>query len=257
VKKEPWRATIEQAVWNKTTKQSIRNFLERIFTIDLVNQLDAGTQIEMARTFYHLCQLDANLDKDNAKQRFCSLFAQIDEIEPFNWEEDAKNYFIRGPAGVDNGISQAIACLLLADFIATTDLASKALDTAPIANLRFAHAETIMPFLVHLGLYRKDSIDDLLRRKEQRTFRTSVMSPMAANVQWVLYECPDQQYRVRMRHNEQDIAFPIPECNNRSTCEWEIVKGYYERDKRTCDETTWETQICQGVSCAATGMDNA
>lgn len=248
-KKRPWRVTIEQAIFTEATKQSIKRFMERIFTSDLVNHMAEQETVDLARHFYHLCQLDANIDKNHAARGFCSLFAQADEIEPFNLEEDASDYFAKGPAGLTDSISERVACPLLADFITATDKAILAKETAPIGNFRFGHAETIIPFLVHLGLYRDDTIDDLLHKPHKRSFRTAEISPMAANVQWILYACPNEQYHVRMRHNEKDTPFPIPGCNHHAICDWQTVKNYYERENRTCNIAAWEKDICQGTSC--------
>lgn len=257
VKKHFWKSSLKQAVWDEKTKRHIQNILQRVFTSSFVKALDDKAQVQIVRNFYHLCQLDADVDRVNAKNRFCSLFISADEIEPFVWEEDAVNYFAKGFAGEDHAISYRVACPLLADFIATADQAIAQPSQAPIANLRFAHAETIIPFLVNLGLNREDTVDDMLHRPLQRKFRTSNVSPMAANVQWILYECEDNRYRVRMRHNEKDVAFPIPGCEDPSQCDWQVVKSFYENDGRTCSESTWETKICKGTSCRVMTSGNS
>ncbi len=255
VKDHPWKPAIEQAVFNASAKQQIKKIMERIFAKEFVGELEERVQIKLARSFYHLCQLDANLDKHDIENGFCSVFVNDDEMAPFVWEEDASDFFSKGFAGEDNVITQNAACVLLGDFVQSTQRAIAETNTAPVGNFRFGHSETMIPFVVHLGLFRKDSIEDMLNRPTEREFRTSEISPMSANIQWILYKCPAEQYRARMRHNETDVAFPIPGCSDASSCAWETVKNFYEREGRACDATVWEKQICKETNMAAIDSD--
>jgi multiple inositol-polyphosphate phosphatase/2,3-bisphosphoglycerate 3-phosphatase len=235
-----WRPIVENTIWNRENLFHISRFLERIFHKEFLLQLDDKAKISLVRNFYHLCQLEENIDHHGAHP-FCAFFAFREEIEPFNWEDDANTYFKKGPAG-DHSLPYDIACLLLNDFITAGDQAIIEPNTAPIANFRFAHEETIAPFLVLLGLYQHVTIDDVLNHPEQRPFRINQIAPMAANLQWILYQCPREQYIVHMRHNEVNIPFPIPACSDQLACDWNEVKRFYET--RSCDRATWENEIC-------------
>ena len=249
LQERPFNEAISKAVFSEKAKHTIHNILRRIFTDEFLDELDDNHDIKLVRIFYHLCQLDADLDQKNAKNGICSVFMSSDEIEPFNWEEDAFNFFAKGFTGTNDRIAHEIACPLVDDFMKTTARAIDDQKTAPIANFRFAHEETIIPFLVQLGFYRGDTIDTILHHETKRQFRTGVISPMAANVQWILYRCPHDQYLVRMRHNEIDKPFPIPGCQFSYGCDWRLVKDFYETQGRACTKETWENQICQGTNC--------
>lgn len=243
-----YTSIIEKAIWQPEAHQEIKNILSRVFSANFVTQLSTQKQKEIARNIYSLCQLDADIDKNKLEYGFCSFFTKASEIEYFNWQEDALNYFSKGFAGENNHIAHRIACSLVDNFITTTDQAITS-KNAPIANLRFAHAETVIPFIVQLGLYRQDSIADMFKNPNERKFRTALISPMAANIQWILYQCPQNNYRVRMLFNENNISFPIEACKNKAWCSWSIIKEYLTKEKRNCSENAWATEICEGTSC--------
>ena len=58
--------------------------------------------------------------------------------------------------------------------------------------MRFAHAETMLPVVALLGLYRDEGglyANATYEQIVQRAFRASVISPFSANLYMVLYEC--------------------------------------------------------------------
>lgn len=96
-------------------------------------------------------------------------------------------------------------------------------DTAGV--FRFAHAETIIPLSSFLDIKGANvSVDD---PKEVSTKGDgSVISPMGANIQWILYS-NGKEYLVKMLRNEEEIAFPI-ETSSYPYYKWDDVKAYYE-----------------------------
>ena len=244
-----WKPIIQEAIWNKDAQQNINNILGKIFTANFIKNLDSQRQIDITRNIYNLCQLDANINQTNRRVNFCSFFTKESEIENFNWEEDALSYFSKGPAGQPGSIAHQSACPLVADFLVSSERAIRDPHNAPIAHLRFGHAETIVPFLVLLGLYNTDSMSDMLTRPKGRNFRMSKLSPMGANIQWILYACPNQEYRVRMLHNEKDVSFPIAGCEKSAWCAWPKVKSFFGQEGRSCDQELFEKDICKGVTC--------
>jgi hypothetical protein len=245
----PWKEDLEKAVWQPEAKHEVKNVLLRFFTPSFIDTLDDKEQIDIVSSILALCQLDFNINKDLASNGFCSFFTTAAEMQSFNWEEDASNYFGKGYAGQEGNIAHRIACPLVEDFIQTTDVAITDPSNAPIANLRFGHAETVMPFVVQLGLYREDSKATMLNEPSRRKFRSGYVSPMAANVQWILYKCPQEEYRVRMLLNERVTPFPIPGCDKNPWCTWNKVKNFLNEKGRACNKDTWEKDVCRGVSC--------
>ncbi len=133
-------------------------------------------------------------------------------------------------------LSFEIACPLMTDIILTF---SDKIENAPEsevqqAKFRFAHAETIIPFISLLGLYtdsqplQYNSPPNFIA---SRNWNASWISPFAANVMFVLYECEkngDTRYYVKTLHNERELV--VPGCDD-VYCEWsaftKLFSGYF------------------------------
>ncbi|OIT06553.1 putative 1-deoxy-d-xylulose-5-phosphate synthase, chloroplastic [Nicotiana attenuata] len=92
------------------------------------------------------------------------------------------------------------------------------------ARLRFAHAETLLPFSCLLGLFLEESEFELIQREEtlqfphkppaKRNWWGSIVTPFAGNNMLVLYSCVSNnssKYFVKVLHNERPIPIP-PVC---------------------------------------------
>lgn len=80
------------------------------------------------------------------------------------------------------------------------------------ACLRFAHAETVIPFasLLQIPSLTDQSVDSAdLYSYEKNPWRGSRVSPMGANIQWEVYrhETDHQRVLVRMLYNEMEVRF--------------------------------------------------
>lgn len=99
------------------------------------------------------------------------------------------------------------------------------------ARLRFAHAETVIPFTCLLGLFQDNSETERIQREQplelppkppmERNWRGSVLAPFAGNNMLVLYNCPrnvsgsassgsySNKYFVQVLHNEIPVSIPV------------------------------------------------
>jgi hypothetical protein len=80
------------------------------------------------------------------------------------------------------------------------------------AHLRFAHAETVIPFASLLripGLSDKGVHFSEIYTYENNSWRGDQVAPMAANIQWEIYqhENHSNQILVRMLYNEMEVRF--------------------------------------------------
>jgi len=140
------------------------------------------------------------------RDKFCSLFTQQD-FDIFEYANDLDDYYSHS-YGLE--IAHQMSCPLLNDMMDTMESIINGTEKHQKAFLRFAHAETVMPFIALLGLFKDskpmtwDSSDTVI---ENRQWKTSHVSPMSANVAFLLYKCADG-YRVRLQHNEEEHMFP-------------------------------------------------
>jgi multiple inositol-polyphosphate phosphatase/2,3-bisphosphoglycerate 3-phosphatase len=182
--------------------------------------------------FYKACSFDISTFMD---EKFCNLF-EPEDILMFEYYNDLSDYYVKG---YGTYLAYQISCPLLRDFIDKTDsvIANPTTDLPQYAYMRFAHAETVLPFAAILGLFRDDSplkADWNSTQINGRKWRTSDISPFAANVAFVLYNCSSnpEKYRVKLIHNENEVQ--IPGCSD-MYCPWNQVKTIYQNSVNTCD----------------------
>lgn len=173
-----------------------------------------------ADSLFSLCVFDFNLH--GITNRWCSLFDEED-AKFFETYQDIKTYYERG---YGDKLNYEISCALLGDFFESFDLA---VEGKQVADLRFAHAETIIPFISLLGLYKDKSplSPDLPDEElENRQWKLSLISPFSANLMTVMYKCESSQtpYLVKFLHNEQEVK--IPACKEKY-CDIEELKKAY------------------------------
>ena len=130
------------------------------------------------------------------------------------------------------------------------------------AIFRFAHAETLLPFLTLLGLYKDDKalLGTNFMMHQTRLFRTSKISPFSANIAFVLLDCSEggegkenndddddqngkskdnvydgrrhNNYKVQVLHNELPVRLPF--CDS-DVCPLEVVRHHLKRHIEQCD----------------------
>ncbi|GAB9465880.1 hypothetical protein Gpo141_00003269 [Globisporangium polare] len=191
------------------------------------------TQVDL-ETAYTACAFDIALY--GTYLNWCTLLDK-NLATALDYAEDLENYFEKG-GGFQ--INYEIASVLLKDIFTYM----KALidgTTKVVGNFRFAHAETTLPLMTLLGYgdrtpllasYTADQI-------AFRGFRTSVLAPMAANIDFRLYQSKANatQYFVQVLVNEK--VAPVPGCDGQVFCELTKVEelwGYYLNDYNFDDD---------------------
>ena len=141
------------------------------------------------------------------------------------WQiENVRQYTEKGPYPVNNELSIKISFPLLIDFLETTNNAI--VEGNVSADFRFAHAETIIPFAALLGIdiASSQTLDlDLLIE----LWKDYEIAPMAANIQWIVYNNKEDEYIIKMLLNEKEVTFPI-ESDIEPYYKWDDVANYYQ-----------------------------
>lgn len=146
------------------------------------------------------------------------------ELQYFSENENLKQYFMKGPSCLSHGLSSNISFGLMLDFIKTSDNAINSGDVS--ANLRFAHAETLIPFAAFLELPFANHSTKLLPAVKY-LWRAERIAPMAGNLAWIFYRNPESnRILVKMKYNEQEVHFPF-RMQLSPYYLWDEVKAYY------------------------------
>jgi hypothetical protein len=105
------------------------------------------------------------------------------------------------------------------------------------ARLRFAHAETVIPFICLLGLFLDDVDVKSIQSEEpfqapprppkHRVWRGAMVAPFGANTALVLHKCSldngtGEEFLVQALHNEKSVS--MPGCNGTHFCPIEMFK---------------------------------
>ncbi|GAB4831977.1 hypothetical protein Ancab_005995 [Ancistrocladus abbreviatus] len=186
-------------------------------------------------SLWFLCKQEASLL--DITDQACGLFTPF-EIALLEWTDDIEVFVLKG---YGNSLNYRMGVPLLKDVVQTMELAIKANEEVhprgsyEKARLRFAHAETVVPFSCLLGLFLEGTEFEMIQREQplqlppkppqRRNWRGSVVAPFAGNSMLVLYSCPansSSKYYVHVLHNEHPA--PMPGCDNMDFCPFEVFK---------------------------------
>ncbi|KAJ0764496.1 putative phosphoric monoester hydrolase [Helianthus annuus] len=204
-------------------------------TRSLAARYELNFTIKDTSTLWFLCKQEASLlDLTN---QACGLFSN-DEVNLLEWTDDLEMFILKG---YGKSLNYRMGVPLLEDVISSMETAIKAKEEgyAPgsyeKARLRFAHAETLVPFSCLIGLFLDGSEFDQIQKEkpleyplkppQKRTWRGSTVAPFAGNNALVLYSCPENntsKYFVQVLHNEQPI--PMAGCGGTDFCPFQIFK---------------------------------
>jgi multiple inositol-polyphosphate phosphatase / 2,3-bisphosphoglycerate 3-phosphatase len=140
-----------------------------------------GLTDDHTEAMYKACAWEHSLH--NTTDRWCSIFEK-DDFLMFEFRDDLAFYYESGYGGPSLGYD--IACPLIKDMM---DRFDKKIEGHPEveyerARLRFAHAETIIPFLTIMGIFNDSTKLTAFSSKEEiraRKYRISLMSPFAGS----------------------------------------------------------------------------
>ncbi|XP_076913895.1 uncharacterized protein LOC143572701 [Bidens hawaiensis] len=225
-------------VYRKRQEPAVYKLKEPVLdeiTRSLAARYELNFTIKDTSTLWFLCKQEASLlDKTD---QACGLFSN-DEIKLLEWTDDLEMFIVKG---YGNSLNYRMGVPLLNDVIMSMETAIKAKEEgyAPgsyeKARLRFAHAETLVPFSCLIGLFLEGSEFDKIQREEplespqkppqKRTWRGSTVAPFAGNNVLVLYSCSGNdtnKYFVQVLHNEKPIS--MAGCGGTDFCPFQVLK---------------------------------
>ena len=203
----------ELASWNAQMLPSIASRMSALF----------GTTVNtsLVQTMHEACAFEFAVL--NQSQQFCTLFNDTD-FQVFEYATDLLEYWSRS-YGLP--IGWQIAAPLLSDFTNAMrskfdSIVSSSATSFSTSSFKFAHAETMMPFLSILGLYNDSQPLRASWTWDQihaRQFRTSWLFPFASNLAMLGYDCANssglpERFYVKLQHNERDVT--VPGCESTS-----------------------------------------
>ncbi|WP_340398228.1 histidine-type phosphatase [Paenibacillus sp. FSL H8-0079] len=230
-----WVKLYEEYVTQSTGTRYAKEMLLQFFSEDFYQRLNAGefelkdekgkvklsNPTEAASNLYELYIISSNI-KGEGDFEFGRYFT-ANQLKWYESIDNINDFYEKGPSLTSTDLPQNIIAPLVKELIVSTDQSIQQKDTAGI--FRFAHAETIIPLSSFLDISGANvSIDK--PQDVTQNWNGSVISPMGANIQWILYS-NGKDVLVKMLRNEEEIAFPI-ETKTYPYYKWDDVKAYYQ-----------------------------
>ncbi|MET7646440.1 histidine-type phosphatase [Streptomyces sp. NPDC005426] len=216
-------ATLDGITDQPASHTAARNVLRKIFKPAFVERISAGefasvaTEVEAAQAVYALYSI-APAMADEGDWDMERYLAPRD-ARWFAYLSDAEDFYEKGPGFDDSDITYKMANVLLDDFFTKID-ARRAGTSNAGAELRFTHAEEIIPLAALMGLpgSTKPVSEARPYTYADNPWRGESVASMATNIQWDLFQ-NGNRYLVRMLYNEKQTAF-------KKGCE-PVAKGSY------------------------------
>lgn len=163
---------------------------------EITSVLDAATVI------YSLYSIASNLPVEGPFD-FNELVLP-EHLLPLAEMDDAESFYGRGPGFAGEDITYRLAGRLVADMLQKAEQPN-----GYLATFRFSHAQAMIPLAAYLGIPgASESLPVETNYSHQTSnWRTELVSPMSANVQWEVYRNAEQHILIRMLHNERESQF--------------------------------------------------
>ncbi|MBK3576089.1 histidine-type phosphatase [Streptomyces sp. MBT65] len=197
------------------THRAARDVLKKLFKPAFVDRITAGefasigTDVEAATAVYNLYAIAPAMSGESPGGKGWGMDRYISAADAdwFGYVSDAEDFYEKGPGFADSDITYKMADVLLDDFFKKVE--AKRDGTSDLgAELRFTHAEEIIPLAALMGL---PGSTKGVTVKQPYTYasnpwRGAAVAPLGSNIQWDVFR-KGSTYLVRMLYNEKETAF--------------------------------------------------
>lgn len=215
------------------TRQVARELLKRLYTEDFVARLAAGryrfeavddddeleNELDAALALYGLYSISINLSEEAVLD--FERFISDDHAAWLGYIDDAESFYERGPGFAGEDITWRAAEILVADMVGRIEGLVEGRHRGA-ADLRFTHAQVLIPLAAYLGIEgaSEGMPSDEPFHYDNSPWRSALVAPMSANVQWDVYENEAGTVLITQLHHERQIPF-------KSDCPAYDDSGYY------------------------------
>jgi len=198
-----------------------RDVASGLFTPEFIARIDAGefdlvdhgkgkkhlqSVVDVGSYVYELYVIAPGMSLDAAVDM--TPYMSDEDAAAFARLSDAEDFYKKGPAFAGSDVTYEMSHVLVDAFLDSIEAAADG-DEEYAAEFRFAHAEEIVPLAALLklpGSTVQQPVDELFSY-DNNPWRGAQVAPMAANIQWDVYQGPHDKTIVKMLYNEQETAF--------------------------------------------------
>ncbi len=229
-KEGSWQQGIDQLEKQVNAVAIRRNLISRLFTPAFERTVNAKQADKFTGDIYGFVSIMYSLANEIKQAgftpeqlNFSSVFT-CDELASLGKLDAADDYLKKGPGANVNGLQVRIAAPLLVDFIQSTDEFMKT--GQPAANLRFAHAETILPYAALLSISSADKVTPDLNYLD-KTWQAGRVGCLSSNIQWVFYKNKGGDYLVKVLLNEREARIDGLSVQHFPYYDWKELRKFY------------------------------
>lgn len=207
--------TLKSITDQPATHGAARSVLEKLFKPAFVQRIadgdfsSIGSDVDAAEAVYNLYGIAPAMRNESPGGKGWGMDRYISHSDAawFGYLSDAEDFYQKGPGFADSDITYKMSDVLLDDLFKKVE--AKRNGTSDLgAELRFTHAEELIPLAALLGLpgSTKAATDEQPYTYAGNPWRGASVSPLGANIQWDVFRKGDT-YLVRMLYNEKEIGF--------------------------------------------------
>jgi hypothetical protein len=189
------------------------------------------TAADFTIDLYALYCISYSLQQERAQKKLPAsamdfrIFFTAEQLDVLDKITGAADFLKKGPGTCDTCLQVTDAVPLLVDMMNTTDDFIKKNDRDAV--LRFAHAETIAPFAVLLGIKgASETTADI--ENYRAVWNVAKIIPLSANIQFILFKNKQNDYLVKVLLNEKEARLPVSLVPvNSCYYRWKEVRAFY------------------------------
>ncbi|WLW53092.1 histidine-type phosphatase [Streptomyces sp. YU58] len=206
-------STLKSITDQPATHRAARAVLKKLFKGAFVNRLSDDDRVAAATAVYNLYAIAPAMSDESPGGKGWGMdrFLSKRDAAWFGYLSDAEDFYEKGPGFADSDITYRMAGVLLDDLFRQVE--AKRAGTSDLgAELRFTHAEEIIPLAALMGLPGSTEGATTARpyTYADNPWRGASVAPLGANIQWDVFRGDSKggtTYLVRMLYNEKETAF--------------------------------------------------
>ncbi|MYT31354.1 histidine-type phosphatase [Streptomyces sp. SID8354] len=208
-------STLKNLTDQPATHSAARRVLARIFQPAFVQRIVDGEfssladDVTAAGAVYSLYSIAPAMKAESPHGRGWHLdrYLAPRDADWFGYLNDAEEFYEKGPSFAGSDITYKMADVLLDDFFKQVEAKRNGTSTLG-AELRFTHAEEIIPLAALMGLpgSTRAAAPGHPYTYGDNPWRGTSVAPLAANIQWDVFR-RGGTYLVRMLYNEKETSF--------------------------------------------------
>ena len=214
-------AVLESLYAQPDVQETYREVLLALFSPELVSKLEhrdlhfvasadpsetLSSVEDAVEALYGLLTISSNLLLEGNLD-FESFFTQ-EQLEVIANLDDTDSFYGRGPGFTGRDVTYRAADALFAEMLSQANQIPLEIS----ASFRFTHSQVMMPVTTWLRMPTAwpGATGEAPFHYDTHSWRSALISPMAANLQWEIWENDEGHRLVHMLYNEKPETFPSP-----------------------------------------------